>query len=281
MSTTPPSLLAVFAHPDDEAFGSGGVLAKHAASGTRVTLVCATRGECGEISSPELATPETLGAVREQELRLAGEALGVRDIRFLDCRDSGMDGTPENDDPRALINQRADDVVRKLVAIVREVRPQVVLTFEPYGGYGHPDHIAIHHHVSAAVQAAGVPTYGRDLGEPWRAVRLVWQVFPRSIFLTMRDELRRHGEDTSRFDEMERTGAGWPDELVDIVVDVSAYTAAKQAAFRAHRTQFGDDNLFRKATDALCHDILGREHFFVAMPWRTGNSRLRDLFEGL
>ncbi|MCK4977255.1 MAG: PIG-L family deacetylase, partial [Anaerolineales bacterium] len=120
-----PILLAVFAHPDDEAFGTGGTIACYATSGVDVVLVCATRGEAGEISDPIFATPETLGQVREEELRCAADTMGVKDLIFLDYRDSGMAGTPENDDPRAFINAPADAVISTLVGIIRRVQPQI------------------------------------------------------------------------------------------------------------------------------------------------------------
>ena len=118
------SLLAVYAHPDDEAFGSGGTIARYAAEGFCTYLVCATRGEVGEISDPSLATPETLGAVREGELRCAAETMGVAELIFLDYRDSGMVGTSENEDPRAFVNAPAEAVVQQLVSILRRLRPQ-------------------------------------------------------------------------------------------------------------------------------------------------------------
>src|SRR5262245_28885954 len=151
------TLLAVFAHPDDEAFGVGGTMTRYSEQGVRTVLVCATRGEVGEISDPALATPETLGEVREQELRCACDALRIKDLIFLDYRDSGMKGTPENDDERSLYRADPLEAIGKLVKIIREVKPQVVITFEPYGGYGHPDHIAISKHTTAAFGAAADP----------------------------------------------------------------------------------------------------------------------------
>ena len=120
------SLLAVFAHPDDEAFGTGGTLSQYAVDGTKVYLVCATRGEVGEISDPSYATPETLGQVREGELRCAAETMGVAELIFLDYRDSGMVGTPENVDPRAFINAPAAEVVQLLVSAICRIQPDVV-----------------------------------------------------------------------------------------------------------------------------------------------------------
>ena len=121
LTTEPRILLAVFAHPDDEAFGTGGTLARYAGEGVRVALVCATRGEVGGIADPSLATRETLGQVRETELRCAAQALGISDVIFLGYRDSGMAGTPENEDPRAFVNIAAEEVVAQLMGIIRRL----------------------------------------------------------------------------------------------------------------------------------------------------------------
>src|SRR5512136_1013163 len=152
------TLMAVFAHPDDETFGVGGTLARYGADPeVRVVLVCATRGEAGEISDPQLSTAEHLGEVREQELRCACQKLGVDDLFFLGYRDSGMAGTPENQDPRALAMADEGEAVGKIVAHIRRERPEVVVTFDERGGYGHPDHMAIHRFAKAAFAAAADP----------------------------------------------------------------------------------------------------------------------------
>ena len=115
------SILGVYAHPDDESFGTGGTLAKYASQGAQITLICATRGEAGEISDPSLATPETLARVREEELRSACRVLGISEPLFLGYRDSGMAGTPDNDHPRALCRADSQEVVGRLVALVRRL----------------------------------------------------------------------------------------------------------------------------------------------------------------
>lgn len=164
MSNT--SILAIFAHPDDE-LTNGGTLARYASADVRVVLACATRGETGEISEAHLATRETLGAVRAEELRVAATTLGITDIRFLGYQDSGMTGTPENDDPRSLNRADPEEVVRRVVALIREVRPEVVITHDPTCGYGHPDHIALCRFVTAAFTAAGDDSYAPEVGVGW------------------------------------------------------------------------------------------------------------------
>ena len=154
-SNSKKSFLAIFAHPDDEAFGTGGLLALTAARGHKTALVTATRGEVGEISAPALANPENLGQVREQELREAAAVLGVSELVILDYRDSGMVGTEDNEHLKALAKADADEVIGQLVGIIRRLKPDVVVTFDENGGYGHPDHIAIHKHTVVAYHAAG------------------------------------------------------------------------------------------------------------------------------
>jgi LmbE family N-acetylglucosaminyl deacetylase len=278
---SPHSLLAVFAHPDDEAFGTGGTLSCYAAQGMRVDLVCATRGEVGEISDPALATPETLGLVRENELRCAAETMGVHELIFLDYRDSGMADTPENQDPRAFINAPEQEVVRQLVNIMRRLKPLVVVTFEPNGGYGHPDHIAIHRHTVKAFHAAADPAYFPQLGSPWQAQRLYYTAIPRSFFIEMRAHMVRRGEDTHEFDSFEQQGFGWPDEQVTVVMDVSSTVEEKWTGLECHRTQFGPGNLFRRLPEAEVKQLMSREHFALAWPAPAPGTRLPDLFAEL
>ncbi len=276
-----PSLLAVFAHPDDEAFGTGGTIARYAAEGICTYLVCATRGEVGEISDPSLATPETLGDVREGELRCAAETMGIAELIFLGYRDSGMQDTPENDDPRAFINAPAEEVVSRLVEIIRRLRPQVVVTFEPNGGYGHPDHIAIHQHTVAAFHAAADPGQYPRLGEPWQAQRLFYTAIPRSFFLEMRQQLAALGEDTRDFDRFDDPAAGWPDERVNVRLPVRSTVNSKWEALNCHRTQFGPGNLFRRLPEAQVKDLMSVEHFALAWPEAEPGLQLAGLFAGL
>jgi mycothiol S-conjugate amidase len=273
------TLLAVFAHPDDEAFGCGGTLAREAANGTQVILVCATRGEMGEISDPALATPDTLGNVREAELRNAAQVLGLQSVRFLPYRDSGMAGTADNKHPDAFANAPAEQVVDQLVQIIREAEPQIIITFDPDGGYGHPDHIAAHRHTVAAFHAAADAR--RAPGPPWRADRLFYAVTPRGMFNRMRDLLAAAGEDTGDLDQFAEAGLGWPDDRVNVTIDVSATLDAKWAALNAHRTQFGADNPFRRLPEADVRALISREYFVLADPPLPDGSRLADLWDGL
>lgn len=275
------SLLAAFAHPDDEAFGSGGTLARYASNGVHVSLVCATNGDVGEIADPALATPETLATVRQAELRCAAQALGVAEVIFLGYRDSGMAGTPDNADRRAFVNAPSDEVVRRLVEIIRRLKPAVVLTFEPGGGYGHPDHMAISRHTTAAFHAAADPKQYPDCGPAWQAARLFYAAIPRSFFQTLRDRMAATGIDTSQFAHLDRDRIGWPDENVHCRIDVSGVVNAKWAALECHRTQFGPDNLFHRLPDDVMKQLMSREHFAQAWPEPQPGLQLDDLFADL
>jgi len=276
-----PSLLAVFAHPDDEAFRTGGTLATYAAQGMQVTVVSATRGEAGEIADPTLAKPDTLGRVREHELRCAAQLLGIEEPIFLDYRDSGVAGTPENKHPEAFIQIPAEEVVRCLVGIIRRIQPLVVITFEPNGGYGHPDHIAIHRHIVEAFRAAADPRNFPEQGTPWQARRLFYTAIPRSFFQEMRQRLEALGIDMSDFERFEQAGAGWPDEDVHVRLDVSAQIEAKWAALQCHRMQFGPDTIFRRLPEDMVKQIMSHENFALAWPEDVPPKGLVSLFDGL
>jgi len=238
--------IAAFAHPDDETFSVGGTLARAISLGWRVTAVCATRGEVGEIAPGTKATPETLGTVREQELRAACAALGVTDVRFLGYRDSGMDGTPENTDRRAYMNAPDDEVVGRLAAILREDQPAVVFTFDESGIYGHPDHKAIHRHATAAFDLAAGP-----------GARLLYTALPKSVAKMIGEQLRAAGV---------RGGAagdfGVPDELVDVRADVSAFAGPKRTAVAAHATQVQEWQAHLPEEQRM--KMLSTEYFHVA-----------------
>jgi LmbE family N-acetylglucosaminyl deacetylase/tetratricopeptide (TPR) repeat protein len=277
----PYRLLAIFAHPDDEG-GTSGTLAHYVANGAAVTLACATRGEVGEISDPALATPETLGAVREAELRAACAHLGITDVRFLGYRDSGMVDTPPNDDPRSLHQADPNKVVAQLVGLIREVRPHVIITFDPSGGYGHPDHLAIHRGVVAAVDPAGDPNAFPEAGPSWQTLHLFYDVLPRSFLKQMRDLMEAHGMDTATFDIFDFDEPDLWAEQVTHVLDVSDHVVAKRKAFFSHRTQFGAEHpLLRLPAEAI--DRLFSQEYFIQVrpPLPPQSPPLTDLLADL
>ncbi|MGH2621804.1 MAG: PIG-L family deacetylase [Anaerolineales bacterium] len=172
-------LLAVLAHPDDETFGMGGTLALYAQRGAQVHLVCATRGEAGTVSPEHLHGYDNIAQLREAELRCAASHLGLAEVHFLDYRDSGMAGSPENQHPEALASANLKQVVERVARHIRRIKPQVVITFDPAGGYGHPDHIATHQATVEAFQAAGDSSRFPEAGPPFIPQKLYFSTFSR------------------------------------------------------------------------------------------------------
>jgi LmbE family N-acetylglucosaminyl deacetylase len=267
------SLLCAFAHPDDEGFATGGTLAMLVHRGARLTLVCATNGEVGEISDPALATPETLGQVRQEELCQAMAITGIQDVRFLHYRDSGMAGTADNQHPNALLQAASDRVISQLVSIVREVRPNVVITHDTTGGYGHPDHKAMCQHATAAFTLAGESTaYPESLvpgQQPWMPGCLYHVCFPRSTFRRMWQDMRAMGI-SPPFASQELEALGTPDDEVTTIVDVTPYVETKIASLACHRTQITANGPFFQLPQEMLHDIMRTEYFTLISPLDTG-----------
>jgi N-acetyl-1-D-myo-inositol-2-amino-2-deoxy-alpha-D-glucopyranoside deacetylase len=279
------SLMAVFAHPDDESFGIGGTLARYGADpGVRVVLVCATRGEAGEISNPELASAERLGEVREQELGCACRTLGVEDLLFLDYRDSGMAGTPENEHPRALAQADSDVAVGQIVAHIRRERPDVVVTFDESGGYGHPDHIAIHHLTKAAFAAAADPSrYAEQIEaglEPHQAGKLYYTAIPRRFFRSAVVKMNELGiEVPERYlDRLDNFGL--PDDACTTDVYVQDFWNTKQAAVECHATQLNPDSIFAILPPEVMRELQAWECFQLAETIVGEDGDSHDLFTG-
>jgi LmbE family N-acetylglucosaminyl deacetylase len=230
-------MLGIFAHPDDEG-SMGGALLQYCSAGVATGLICATRGEVGEIADPALATPETLAGVREGEMRAAAAALGVEKLWFLDYRDSGMAGTADNNDARAFVQVGSAVVVGKLVAIIRQFRPQVVVTFDEYGAYGHPDHIAIYRHTTSAFHAAADAVQYPELGPAHAVSKLYYTSFPRSVVHAMANWLKAQG-DTGSFGDIDPQKLGLPDDAIDVWLNVEQWQEGKDRSWALHRTQAG------------------------------------------
>lgn len=260
------TLLVALAHPDDETFGVGGVMARAVDEGHRVVIACATRGEVGEIADPSLATPETLGEVREQELRSAARALGVTDVRFLGHRDSGMAGTPDNQHPAALVNADPGQVVGQLVGIIRDVRPDVLVTFEPGGIYGHPDHVTISQRATAAVEAAPDAARWPEAGPPHRVPRLYYVALPKSVLAEFRGAAEAAGVQWGLADAM-RIEEAVDDADIDAALDVTPWIERKRAAVAAHATQLGT---MAKMPEGFVDRMFSREWFVLARGERDG-----------
>jgi N-acetyl-1-D-myo-inositol-2-amino-2-deoxy-alpha-D-glucopyranoside deacetylase len=284
-------LLLVHAHPDDETIGTGATMAKYAAEGALVTLVTCTLGEAGEVLVPELAhlassEQDALGSHRIGELAAACEALGVADHRFLGgpgrWRDSGMMGTPQNERPDVFWQADFDEAVRELVAVVREVRPQVVVTYDEKGGYGHPDHIQAHRVAVAAFDRSADPSFAPEAGEPWAPTRLYYTALPKSVLQAGIEHLKESGH-TNFFgvDSADDLPFGNPDDEVTTEVDARAHLDAKVAAMRAHATQIAVDGPFFALSNNVGQQAMGVEYFILVRGERQGEGgRESDLFGG-
>lgn len=239
MTTTPKRILGVYAHPDDEG-GMSGALLHYGTSGVEGGLVCATRGEVGEIADPSLATPENLGQVREGELRDAAQVLGVQNqhIWFLGYRDSGMAGTSDNDHPEAFDRADVQAVVGQIVAIIREFRPQILITFDKNGGYGHPDHIAIHHYSTEAFFAAADPARYPEAGTPFAPAKLYYASFPRERLKEIGEWMNTNNP-ASVFRGADLDQFGLPEKEIDVWLNVEEWTETKNTSWLKHRTQLG------------------------------------------
>jgi N-acetyl-1-D-myo-inositol-2-amino-2-deoxy-alpha-D-glucopyranoside deacetylase len=290
-------LLLVHAHPDDEAIGTGATMAKYAAQGAQVTLVTCTLGEEGEILVPELTHlaadgGDRLGKHRIDELAAAMKALGVRDHRFLGgpgrYRDSGMIGTPSNDRPEAFWQADLDEAAADLVGVVREVRPQVLVTYDEQGGYGHPDHIQAHRVAMRSVELAADPAFRPDLGAPWQIAKVYWTAMPES---RMREGLRllREMGTTTTFQDWDPDGEMpsfvVPDELITTAIDAADHVEAKLAAMRAHATQIAVNGPFFALSNNLGNRVWATEHYRLVRGERghptDGDGRESDLFAGV
>lgn len=276
--------MAIFAHPDDEG-AIGGTLAKYARNGAEVTLVCATRGEAGEISDPVLATLDTLGEVRQRELEAACQILDIQRPHFLDYCDSGMEGTAENVRPTSFMHADPVEVVGKLVSLIRQVKPDIVITFEPFGWYGHPDHKAASRWATEAYTAAGDAAAYPDKGAAWQPQRLFYAVIPISKFRAMIEEAAASGDfesddivESIPVEQQLQTEAA-----VTHIVDVTALFDVKQSAMRAHQTQFSEEHMFRKIPRETMLKASGNEYFIQAHPQPPASlaeDPLSDLFAG-
>ncbi len=278
------SLLAVYGHPDDEQ-GVSGLLAKYAREGVDVALVCATRGEAGEIAPGVEATAANLGRVREEELRCAAEKIGIRNLYFLDYRDSGMMGTPENNDPRCLWQANLLEVAGKIVRLIRRHKPQVIVTFDPNGGYGHPDHIQAHRAATIAFYVAGDPRiyseHSQEGLDPWTPSKLYWGAFPRGRFLQYVKMAEQMGLEVS-VPMKEFVRRGIPDEAVTTRVDVSDLVDLKLNALSCHASQMDPKSIWNKIPPEIRREGMRVETLILAEsrigPAAEGE---RDLFEGI
>jgi len=272
MSSSALALMAVFAHPDDEAFGTGGTLAKYAKEGCDVHLVTATRGEAGQIAVPELTSPADLPRVREEELRCACEIYGIPPPRFLDYPDGLL----------PIVHQ--GQAVGKLVRLIRGLKPQVLITFGPEGIYGHYDHIAAHKWTTIAFDLAADPQcFPSQLDgdcEPHQASKLYYRVLSEERLTAMSEAegIRAVMMDGVPFPMM----AASPDEITT-VIDVTDLAEAKLAGLRCHVSQIGYDLPFGVSAEEMIRQPWFSQETFELARSTIGwpKERETDLFSGL
>jgi N-acetyl-1-D-myo-inositol-2-amino-2-deoxy-alpha-D-glucopyranoside deacetylase len=294
-------LLLVHAHPDDETIGTGATMARYVAEGAHVTLVTATLGEEGEVLVPELAhlasdRDDDLGSHRREEYKAAMAELGVTDYRLLGgpgrYRDTGMaygeDGSavaPDDIRPdtfwAADLRQASDE----LVAIIREVRPHVLVTYDEFGGYGHPDHVQAHRVATYGAALAAAPSYRRDLGEAWDIPKIYWTALPRSVLAHGIEAMREQGSSFLGIESADDVPFAVEDDLVDARIDGAAFYEQKMAAMRAYPTQITVDGPFFALSNDIGQLVWGVEYYRLVKgvrgPVESDSGWESDLFAGL
>jgi len=275
------TILAVLAHPDDEAFGLGGTLALYARRGDDVFLVCATRGEAGTVE--DLRGFDSIAELRMSELRCAAGQLGLKDVFFLGYRDSGMTGSDDNKHPDAQVAHPVEEVAGRVVKYMRELKPDIVLTFDPIGGYKHPDHIHIHNATVLAFEKADDASFHPEAGAPFQPRGLYYQVFPRGFLKWAVRLMPLFGMDPTRFGKNKDINLkefADVDFHVHVRVDIRSVSEIKRQAGACHASQGG--GMQGQWIGRITRVFGEREDYMRAYPpvdknFRRGN----DLFEGL
>lgn len=268
------TLLAVHAHPDDESIGTGGTLALYARKGVRVVLVCATRGEEGELHGVD--PYQDPARIRTMELEAACRVLGVEELRFLGYRDSGMAGSRANSHPEAFCNADPLEASQRLAAILREVRPQVVITYNERGFYGHPDHVAANRITDMAIEEARNP--GPQGEVPWEVRRLFYTSAPKSRLLKMDQALRAAGQGGLPY-PVENLAT--EDDEVTAWIDVREVLKTKMEAITCHKSQLGPQSLLLRLPPQLHEQVLGTECYVCSKGCSEIMGKMTDLFQGI
>ncbi|MFM1937461.1 MAG: hypothetical protein RLZZ320_319 [Actinomycetota bacterium] len=280
-------LLLVHAHPDDETINNGATMALYVERGAKVTLVTCTRGEEGEVLVPELAhlasnQEDKLGKHREGELADAMAVLGVKDFRFLGAphktyRDSGMMDTEPNKRSDNFWNADLEEAAAHLVEIILEVKPQVMVTYDEIGGYGHPDHIQAHRVAMRAAELA------RTKG--WEIQKIYWNTIPKSVIEQGIEAMKGTGNQFFGVDKAEDFPFAQPDDVVTTVIDAEKYAEQKMQAMKAHPTQISVDGPFFALSDNLGFKVWGQEFYRLVYGEKgqdlNADGREIDLFSGI
>ena len=275
-------ILSVLAHPDDEAFGMGGTLALYAMRGVEVYLACATLGEAGDIPPDFLQSSSSSAALRESELDCSANVLALKQVFKLGFRDSGMEGSPDNHHPDALVARPMEEVVERIAAVMRQVRPQVVLTFDPVGGYFHPDHIRVH---QATVLAFDRVRQELQATDPQVLSRLYYHTMPKSSAKIAVFWMRLLGKDPRKIgrnkdiDLVQIASQSFP---VHVKINYKKVLEQREQAAACHASQGGGKKPF--GLSAWLMRILSRpvDRFMQGFPEPMPNHRMQnDLFWGM
>ena len=276
--------LLVHAHPDDETINNGSTMALYAALGAQVTLVTCTRGEEGEVLIPALAhlaanETDALGDHRVEELAQAMAELGVTDHRFLGegvkrYRDSGMMGTDANNRPDTFWSADFDEASQLLVSVIDEIKPHVMITYDEFGGYGHPDHIQAHRVAMAAAERAA-----------WNIPKIYWNVMPKSVIQAGIEKMKSLGSDFFGAESVDDLPFAKDDSFVHACIDGGDHVQQKMAAMAAHGTQIAVDGPFFSLSNNLGLEIWGNEYYTLVQGEKAGELDAQghesDLFAGI
>ena len=276
--------LLVHAHPDDETINNGATMALYAAMGAQVTLITCTRGEEGEILTPELihlasSATDALGDHRETELANAMKALGITDFRFLaqgegKYRDSGMMGTEVNNRPDVFWQADLEEAADHLVKVIEEIKPHILITYDEIGGYGHPDHIQAHRVAMRASEKS-----------EWQIQKIYWNTMPKSVLAESMAKMKELGSDFFGADNVDDLPFAKDDSFVTTLIDGNSYVEAKMAAMKAHHTQISLDGPFFALSDNLGLQVWGNEYYTLVKGEKSApfdaNGREADLFSGV
>jgi mycothiol S-conjugate amidase len=284
LAGNPLCLLAVHAHPDDEASKGAATVARYAADGVRSVLVCCTGGEAGDILNPAVDTPEVradLPAVRMAELQASVDAIGYSALHLLGYHDSGMPDTETNARTDNFANAPLDEAVERLVRIIRAERPQVIITYaEDREFYPHPDHIRVHEISIPAFDAAGDPDRYPDSGEPWQPVKLYYTGFSRRRVQKLHDTYLARGEE-SPFQQWFDRGLPDREHRFTTFIDVGDYLVARRAALLAHRTQVDPDGFWMRLPDDVIREVFPWDEYMLDRTLVDTEIPEDDLFVGV
>lgn len=279
MTKEKPVILSVLAHPDDESFGMGGTLALYAQRGADVYLVCATRGEVGTVDPEHLKGFSSTGEMREGELRCAARHLGLKDVFFLDYRDSGMPGSPDNQHPDAQVAHPVEEVAAKVLRYIRMLQPDVVLTFDPIGGYRHPDHIHIHQATVLAFEKANDASYLPEAGAAFQPGKLYFHTFPRLMLKIIVGIMPLLGKDPRKFGtngDIDMKALADVDFPIHAKIPVNSVSEIKAAASACHDSQGGGRQMRSGLIGTIMRLIPEREDYMQAYPPVLAGAKVKN-----